>query len=69
LFVKDVIVLVNLCLTDGGSPHLVISPVDSSCFATGVNTGQWKRMYDGLVARFDGYPDALLRNIRKFIRI
>jgi len=69
LLVKDVTVLINLCLTDGGSSHLAISPPDPRYFVTGVNPGQWKPICDELVTRLDEYSNALLQNIRRFISI
>ena len=67
--VKDVIVFINLCLTDDGPPHLVISPIDPRCCPTGVNPGQWRPICDELVTRLDEYSNALLRNIWRFVSI
>ena len=67
LLVKDAALLVNLCLTDGGSSQLVISPTDPRCFVTGVKPGQWRWICDELVARLDEYSNVLLQNIRIFI--
>jgi len=69
LLVKDATLLINLCLTNGGSSRLVISPTDPRYFVTGVNPGQWKWICDELVTRLDEYSNALLQNIRRFIEI
>jgi hypothetical protein len=69
LLVKDATLLINHCLTDGGSSRLATSQTDPRCFVAGVKPSQWKRTCDKLVTRLDEYSDTLLQNIRRFIEI
>ena len=69
LLVKDATLVINLCLTDGGSSHPVVSPTNPRRFVAGAKPGQWKQTCEELVTRLEGYSNALLRNILRFTTI
>ena len=68
MLVKDAILLMALCSTNGRSSYFVIYP-SRPHLATGTKPGQWKEIYNKLVVRLDEYSDTLLRNARRFIEI
>ena len=68
LLVKDAILLMALCSTNGRSFHFVVYP-SRPCLVTGTKPGQWKQIYDELVIRLDEYSDTLLQNAQRFTEI
>ena len=68
LLVKDTILLITLCSTDGRSSRLVVYP-SRPRLVTGAKPGQWKEIYDELAVHLDEYSDTLLHNARRFIEV